>query len=125
MIRLEVKGDWDGTEEWLRNIRELKFLQVIQKYGPIGVAALSAATPKDSGETASSWDYNIQFNGASAVLEFTNSNVNNGVPIAIILQYGHGTGTGGYVPPRDYINPAMDVVFDEFVNDLLREVTAL
>ena len=89
----------------------------------ISVEALSAATPVDSGLTASSWYYEIEHNDTGASISFFNSNVNEGVPIAIILQYGHGTGTGGWVEGRDYINPAIQPIFDQIANDVWREVT--
>ena len=87
------------------------------------MAALKSATPVDSGETADSWYYEIEHNRQSSVIRFNNSNINDGVPIAIILQYGHGTGTGGWVEGRDYINPAVRPVFDRIKSDVWREVT--
>lgn len=89
----------------------------------MGVDALSAATPVDTGKTAASWGYVITRTSDTATITWTNSNVNNGVPIALILQYGHGTGTGGYVKGRDYIKPAIRPVFDELANELWKEVT--
>ena len=87
-------------------------------YGKRGVEALSAATPVDSGETASSWYYKIERTDTSITLKFLNSNVNDGVPIAIILQYGHGTGTGGWIAGYDYINPAIQSIFDEMLSKM-------
>ena len=98
---------------------------MLVRYGREGVAALSAATPKDSGLTAASWDYEITHNGKETTIAFTNSNVRNGVNIAIILQYGHGTRNGGYVAGRDYINPAIQPIFDKMANEAWREVTNL
>lgn len=95
----------------------------MEKYAQQGVDALSAATPVDSGITSSSWSYDITYNGDSAQITWKNSNINNGVPIAIILQYGHGTGTGGYVQGRDYINPAMSNIYKSLSDELRREVT--
>ena len=95
----------------------------LDKYGREGVAALASATPIESGKTASSWYYEIKNSNGSATISFYNSNVNKGVPIAIILQYGHGTGTGGWVQGRDYINPAIQPVFDRIAEEAWREVT--
>ena len=89
------------------------------------MAALASATPVDSGLTADSWKYEIQHTNGSAVISFHNTNVHNGVPIAIILQYGHGTGTGGWVQGRDYINPAIQPIFDKILEDAWKEVTSL
>ena len=100
-------------------------LGLLDRYGREGVAALASATPVDSGETANSWYYEIENKKGSATIRFCNSNINKGVPIAIILQYGHGTGTGGWVQGRDYINPAIRPVFDSLVQSAWREVTRL
>ena len=97
----------------------------LDKYGREGVAALASATPVDSGLTASSWGYRIVRKKESVTIEFYNKNIQNGVPIAIILQYGHGTGTGGWVEGKDYINPSIQPVFDRIVNNAWREVTKL
>ena len=97
----------------------------LDKYGRQGVQALAAATPIDTGLTASSWYYKITMKGDSATISFHNSNIQNGVPIAIILQYGHGTGNGGWVEGRDYINPAIQPIFDEIVRNAWKEVTKL
>lgn len=122
--RLKSKGDWSKTESWLKRIQTLKNARtILEKYGREGVAALAAATPVDSGETASSWDYEIVQNGDSTALIFTNSNTTyQGTPIAILLQYGHGNGNGGYVQGRDYINPAVRPIFDEIANKAWKEV---
>ena len=98
---------------------------MLDKYGRLGVKALSEATPKDTGETASSWYYRIERGSGSTSLAFYNSHVNDGVPIAVILQYGHGTGTGGWVPGTDYINPATKDIFDNLAKEVWREVTSL
>jgi hypothetical protein len=97
----------------------------LDRYGREGVVALASATPIDSGHTANSWYYEITRVPGSVIINFSNSNVQNGVPIAIILQYGHGTGTGGWVQGRDYINPAIQPVFDRIANEAWREVTKL
>ncbi len=98
---------------------------MLERYGRAGVSALAAATPKDSGLTAASWGYEITHNRKETAIIFTNSNISNGVNIAIILQYGHGTGNGGYVAGRDYINPAIQPIFDKMANEAWREVTSL
>ena len=97
----------------------------LDKYGKEGVAALASATPVDTGLTASSWSYEIKQKNGSISISFKNSNIQNGVPIAIILQYGHGTRNGGWVQGRDYINPAIQPIFDRIANDAWREVTKL
>lgn len=117
------KGDWSKTKEFLNRITGKSYLNLLARYGQLGVSALSSATPVDSGKTATSWGYEIHQNGSQTILTFTNKNINKGVNIAIILQYGHGTGTGGYVLGRDYINPAIQPIFDKLANDLWREVT--
>lgn len=98
------------------------YLNVLERYGKAGVSALAAATPKDSGNTAASWTYEISHNRTSSSITFVNANIQNGVNIAIILHYGHGTGNGGYVVGRDYINPAVRPVFDKIAEDAWREV---
>lgn len=119
------KGDFSKTEKFLNFLLKLDYLNVLERYGQAGVAALASATPKDSGLTAASWDYEITYNGKETIIAFTNSNISNGVNIAIILQYGHGTRNGGYVAGRDYINPAIQPIFDKIANEAWREVTNL
>lgn len=124
MIILKQKGDFHKTEKFLDRMKKKDYLKILDRYGVAGVNVLRSATPVDSGKTASAWDYNIeQFKGGYKLV-FTNSNVNEGVNIAIILQYGHGTGTGGYVQGRDYINPAIQPIFDIIANEAWKEVTA-
>ena len=125
MISFRHKGDFSKFDRYLERMKEVARLSVLDKYGQEGVAALESATPKESGKTASSWYYRIEHNKGSASIGFYNSNVNKGVPIAIILQYGHGTGTGGWVEGRDYINPAIQPVFDRIVDDAWKEVTKI
>lgn len=118
------KGDWSETENWLKRIRTLRNARkVLEKYGREGVAALSAATPVDSGDTASSWNYEIIQNAESTSLVFKNNNLTTtGIPIAVLLQYGHGNGKGAYVQGRDYINPAIQPIFDKIANEAWKEV---
>lgn len=125
MISFRHKGDYSKATRYFERLKEVARLGILNKYGRAGVDALSSATPVESGKTASSWGYEIEHSAGSAKIVFTNSNINKGVPIAIILQYGHGTGTGGYVQGRDYINPAIQPVFDKIVEDVWREVTEI
>ena len=125
MIRFTHKGDFSKLTRFLERIKEVVKLSDLDKYGRAGVEALASATPKESGKTASSWNYTIEHTNDSVRINFTNSNINDGVPIAIILQFGHGTGTGGWVEGRDYINPAIQPIFDQIVNNAWREVTKL
>ena len=125
MIRFRHRGDFSKTSRYLERIKNAVGRSDLDKYGRAGVAALMSATPVESGETANSWYYEIERGNSFTRIAFLNSHVNKGVPIAIILQYGHGTGTGGYVQGRDYINPAIQPVFDEIVENLWREVTKL
>ena len=122
MITFTVKSSYE-TDAYLRRLQSKDFKRVLDKYGKAGVDALAHATPIDSGETAASWGYTIEQTVDSVSIVWTNSNVNDGVPIAIILQYGHGTGTGGYVQGRDYINPAMRPIFDQLTEEAWKEVT--
>ncbi len=125
MITFRQKGDFSKLTRFLERAKETVRLGDLDKYGRQGVAALSSATPIDSGLTAESWYYEIENKKGSATITFYNSNVQNGVPIAIVLQYGHGTRNGGWVQGRDYINPAIQPIFDEIVNEAWREVTKL
>lgn len=125
MISFRQKGDFSKLNRFLERVKEAARLSILDKYGREGVAALSSATPVDSGETANSWFYEIEHNNGSASITFCNSHINKGVPIAIILQYGHGTGTGGWVEGRDYINPAIQPVFDRIVDAAWKEVTKI
>ena len=123
IISYKTHGDLKKTDTFLRKLLHKDLTTILNKYGQKGVDALSAATPVDTGKTASSWGYVVTEAPGSATITWTNSNVNNGVPIALILQYGHGTGTGGYVQGRDYIKPAIQPVFDDLTQALWKEVT--
>lgn len=125
MITFRQKGDFSKVTKFLERAKEAIHLGILDKYGRAGVAALASATPTDSGLTASSWYYKIENKSGSATLSFHNSNINKGVPIAIILQYGHGTGTGGWVEGRDYINPAIQPIFDQLAEEAWEEVRRL
>lgn len=125
MISFRQKGDFSKITRFLEKAKEAVRLGDLDKYGREGVAALASATPVDSGQTANSWYYEIENRNGSATISFHNSNIQNGVPIAIILQYGHGTGTGGWVQGQDYINPAIQPIFDKIVKEAWKEVTKL
>lgn len=123
MITFRHKGDFSKFSRYLKKAKEGVRLETLNKYGNEGVAALASATPVESGQTANSWYYEIERSNGSVAIHFNNSHVNQGVPIAIILQYGHGTGTGGWVQGRDYINPAIRPVFDKIADEAWKEVT--
>ena len=123
MISFRHKGDFSKSTRFLERIKEFVHLSDFDKYGRKGVEALASATPVDSGNTANSWYYKITNEKGSVTISFHNSNIQNGVPIAVILQYGHGTRNGGWVVGRDYINPAIQPIFDQIVNNAWREVT--
>lgn len=123
MITFRHKGNFRKITNYLEKAKEAVHLGILDKYGRRGVAALESATPIDSGLTASSWYYEIIQENGKATITFNNSNVQNGVPIAIILQYGHGTNNGGWVEGRDYINPAIQPIFNEIANEAWKEVT--
>lgn len=125
MVTFRQKGDFSKLTKFLERVKEGVHLGILDKYGREGVAALSSATPVESGKTASSWYYAIENQNGVAKLQFNNSNINKGVPIAIILQYGHGTRNGGWVEGRDYINPAIQPLFDKIANKAWEEVTKL
>lgn len=123
MITFRQKGDFKKVTNYLERIKETARIGILDRYGREGVAALASATPTESGLTAQSWYYEITHDKRSATISFHNSNIQNGVPIAIIIQYGHGTGTGGWVEGRDYINPSIQPVFDKLADEVWREVT--
>ena len=125
MISFRQKGDFSKLTRYLERVKEATKIGILDKYGKEGVAALASATPTETGKTASSWYYEIEHQNGSAKITFNNSNINKGVPIAIILQYGHGTGTGGWVQGRDYINPAIQPLFDRIAEEAWKEVTKL
>jgi hypothetical protein len=125
MVSFSQKGSFKNTEQYLSRLKSKQVFDILSKYGTIGMNALSNATPKDSGETSQSWSYTIVQRPGYYSIRWHNSHVNDGVPIAIILQYGHGTGTGGYVEGRDYINPAVRPIFEEMANEAWKEVTRI
>ena len=125
MISFNSKGDFKKTQSFLEKAKRLEIQSVLDRYGSVGVSALSSATPVESGATAIAWYYEVSIKRGAYTNTFFNSNVNKGVPIAIILQYGHGTRNGGWVNGRDYINPSIQPIFDEIVEEAWKEVTKL
>ena len=123
-VKFEVSGGFTKTERFLNRMKRREYLNVLDEFGRDGVQALRNATPVDSGATAEAWDYEIKRTRDCTEIVWINSNINDGVPIAVILQYGHGTGTGGYVQGRDYINPAIRPVFDKIAEKAWKVVTS-
>lgn len=125
MISFRQKGDFSKLTRYLTKAKRAAKVSDLDRFGKEGVAALASATPVDSGETANSWHYEIKQENGLAAITFYNSNIQNGVPIAILLQYGHATRNGGWVEGRDYINPAIQPIFDKIAEKAWREVTKL
>lgn len=123
-VKFEVSGGFTKTERFLNRMKRREYLNVLDEFGRDGVQALRNAIPVDSGATAEAWDYEIKRTRNYTEIVWTNSNINDGVPIAVILQYGHGTGTGGYVQGRDYINPAIRPIFDKIAEKAWKVVTS-
>lgn len=123
MISLSSSGSFDNTERFLRQIKDGNIFSQLTRFGQEGVNALAAATPKESGETANAWSFEIKKESGSWSIIWSNNHVVDGAPIAVMLQHGHGTGTGGYVEGRDYINPALSPVFDRIAEEAWRVVT--
>jgi hypothetical protein len=124
MITFKHRGNFNKTRIFFVRMIKAKYLSVLEKYGQLGVEALAAATPIDSGLTAASWSFEIEYGVDSTTIKWANSNVVGGwANVAILLQYGHGTGTGGYVEGIDYINPALKPIFDKLAEDVWMEVT--
>lgn len=124
MITFEQKGDFKNSERFLRKMAKFDFSNTLKNVAQEGVRALAAATPVDSGLAANSWGYRIERSRSSFSITWTNNDIESGFPVALMIQYGHGTGTGGYVKGRDYINPAMRPIFDKIISDLWTEVTS-
>lgn len=122
-ISFRQKGDFSKLTRYLTKIKKPINASDLEQYGEEGVAALASATPVDTGKTASSWYYEIEVKNDSAAITFYNSNIQNGIPVAILLQYGHGTRNGSWVEGRDYINPALQPIFDKIADKAWREVT--
>lgn len=125
MITFRQKGDFSKLNRYFERVKEVVKVGDLDRFGREGVQALSSATPRDTCLTATSWEYSIERSSNRVSITFNNTNIQNGVPIAIILQYGHGTRNGGYVQGRDYINPAIQPIFDKMAEDAWKEVTKL
>lgn len=123
IITLECKGSFSKTESFLNRLRQINYSRILKKYGQAGVDALASATPVDTGLTASSWFYELEQKNNSFTIRWGNSNIQNGVPIAVILQYGHATKNGGFVQGRDYINSALQPIFDAIASEAWEEVS--
>lgn len=122
-ISVKSKGNFNNTENFFKKNKNYDLAWKLNKYGLLGASLLAAATPMDSGKTAESWNYEIKKSQNGLKLIFTNSNENQGIPIAILIQYGHGTRNGGYVQGRDFINPVVRPLFDEIAKNVWEEVT--
>lgn len=123
MINIESQGSFENTENFLKRMSRSDIVSVLNRYGNEGVNALANATPTDSGLTAQSWRFEVVKDRGGYSLIFRNTHVHSGRPVAILIQYGHGTGGGGYVQGRDYINPVIRPLFDRIANDVWKEVT--
>ena len=123
MITVKTKGNHDKTKRYLKRATKANPMAILQRYGEIGLEALQDATPRDTGLTANSWYYEIAHEGDQYYLNYFNSNIQNGIRIAVILDLGHGTGTGGYVQGKNYIKPAIRPIFDQIANAAWKEVT--
>ena len=123
ILTYKTKGSFENTNKFFKKMSEKKIFKSLDKYGEEGVAALAASTPVDTGKTASSWSYEIRQSSSSISIVWKNSNIVDGVPIAVVIQYGHGTATGGYVQGVDYINPALQPIFERISNSIWKEVT--
>ena len=124
-FRFTSKGDFSKTTRYFEKVKDAAKVDILDRYGEKGVNALSSATPVDTGLASISWYYEIERGNGYARINFCNSDVENGFPVAIMLQYGHGTGTGGWVEGRDYINPAIQPIFDELAESAWREVISV
>lgn len=122
MFTFKQKGDFSKTMKFLEKSKSRDIERILDKYGKEGVNALSAMTPKRSGQTANSWSYEVKRDNGQSIITFNNSNIQNGVPVAIILQYGHGTRNGGFVQGIDYINPALKAIFNKITEEAWKEV---
>lgn len=122
MIYATSTGDFKKTTSFLEFLKSGKMYDVLNGYGRQGVDALSSATPVDTGETAHSWGYQVEHTKSHASISWFNTHREGNVNIAVIIQYGHGTGTGGYIAGRDYINPAIRPIFDKILTDVWRQV---
>lgn len=123
MIGFKQRGNFDKTEVFLKKSKEQIFLESLDKHAKRGVAVLSSVTPIRTGVTANSWNYEIRRGKDTTTIYWTNSNTVNGIPLVILLEYGHATRNGGYVKGREFINPTIQPLFDQITNDIWKEVT--
>ena len=124
-IGVQLKGSFKHTENFFERNKKQRLARKLNNYGMVGAAALAANTPIDTGLTAESWNYEIKESNGHIQLIWTNSNSSQGIPIVVLIQYGHATRNGGYVQGRDFINPAIQPVFDAIANDIWEEVCRL
>jgi hypothetical protein len=124
VVSFTSEGSFDSTERFLRSMQKFDISSILESAAQKGVSALAQATPQDSGRAAISWGYEIKKTNSSVTIGWTNSDVENGYPVALMIQYGHGTGTGGYIQGIDYINPAMRPIFDEIADIVWKAVTS-
>ena len=124
MLTFSQSGDFSNTERFLKNVGNDSFFANLEAYGKAGVQALADNTPRDSGETAMSWGYKVIRSRTNPGIEWYNTNVNDGTSVAILIQYGHATKSGGYISGRDYINPVIRPIFDKIAEDIWKKVTA-
>jgi hypothetical protein len=124
MTSFSHSGDFNATEKFLKKIQKMDIDKILESQGSKGVRALASATPKDSSRAATSWDYEVQKTASTTTIFWTNKDVENGYPVAVMIQHGHGTGTGGYVHGIDYINPAMRPVFEDIAQAVWKAVTS-
>lgn len=122
MIRVESKGSFAKTEKFLYAMQKAEAFRILNKYGKEGVNALAAATPVDTGLTADSWEYEVVYKNGRYSIIWSNTNVETGIPVAILIQYGHATGTGGWVEGMDYINPSIKPLFDKIADNVWERV---
>lgn len=124
MITFESSGSWGKTDSFLAAIRNKKIYAALDRYGKQGVSALASATPVETGVSAQSWSYKVEHASGQESITWYNSHTHGGLPIVVLLQYGHGTGTGGYVQGRDFINPALRPIFDKIADEVWKAVTS-
>jgi hypothetical protein len=123
LITITTTGSFKSTQDFLDHVHSLNIQGILESCGQMGVSALSSATPKETGLAAHSWGYKVSKSGGMYELAWTNSDTENGFPVVVMLQMGHGTGTGGYVQGRDFINPAIKPVFDKIADIVWKAVT--
>lgn len=124
MISITTSGSFDRTRKYLERLARGDFYRGLERYAQQGASALAGATPTDTGLAAGSWNYKIKISRSGCSITWTNTDVESGFPVSIMLQYGYSTGTGGYVQGRDYINPAMKPVFDQIEEAVRKAVTS-